>query len=653
MSAPSPAPALTARIADFLRRFPPFSYLAARDLLTLSSQVVVKYAPPQTELFAQDSRPQTYFFVVRKGAVRLFRADETVQLYDQLDAGDVFGLRPWIANRPYTVTARASEESLLYAIPFVAFEPLIERYGAIGRYLATSFAGGVRNPDADDGSAPASRALYDDLGKLNDRKDQLTDLTRVPVRRTPLTVPPEESIRSVAESMTQRRVGSVVVVDEADLPLGVVTDRDLRRLVVTGEHSPDDAIGEIMNAPVTTIAPDQRAVDVQLAMVRGRVHHLVVTADGTPDSAVVGVLSNRDLLVALGSSPAAVVAEIGFAQTSTELSRLRERAEQWLRPIVDQRGSMYAAAKIMTEVNDQVTRRAIRLALDELTDAGESVPKLAFCWLSLGSHGRGEQLLRTDQDHAIVFADGTGAEEEVARKFYVALAERTSQLLEETGYERCVGDMMAANPAWCLSLREWEAELGGWVANPSGSSLLNASTLLDRRPTYGDLALGESLIERCSELTRGQRLFQAFLARAAIDNPPPLSFFRSFVVESGGEHEDEFDIKQRAMLPLVDAARVLTIDQGLGHLNNTVDRYDALAEAEPQNAEMYAAAAQAYDTLMLFRARQGLGDGSEGRYFRIKELNKLERLQLRNTFRPIAELLSALKIRFQLSILAT
>ena len=333
-------------------------------------------------------------------------------------------------------------------------------------------------------------------------------------------------------------------------------------------------------------------------------------------------------------------------------ARLRGRAEEWFGAIVETRGSVYAAAEIITEVNDQITRRAIALARDALRLAGWDVPELAFCWLALGSHARAEQLLRTDQDHAILMADGPPELVEAARDYYVALGRRVTGLLEECGYERCVGDMMAASPEGCRTASEWRDALTRWTASPNGDHLLKAATLMDRRPLAGDMSLGEAFATASAALVRGETIFLAFLARAAVDNPPPLSFFRNFVVESGGEHKDTFDIKQRAMLSLADAARVLSLSVGEPDPPNTIDRYNRLIAREPKNARIYEAAAEAYDALMLFRARQGLADGTDGRYFNIKELSKLQRLQLRNTFTPINDLLAILKMRFQLQMLS-
>ena len=616
----------------------------------------MRYLASQTEIFEQGDDSLREFFVVNKGAVDLVRKDQQNRLIDQLDAGDVFGLRPIIAKQRYAVQAKTREETLLYVIPFVAFEPVIDANPRVARFLATSFAAGVRNPLKTE-SQGQGRVLVEseidtsDKDRTSPKHNKLLDSSRVSLRREVITCAPASSIKNTAEKMTATGVGSIVIVDDKGRPQGIVTDRDFRKKVITGLYENTEAIEEIMVSPVVTIAPNMRAVDVQLAMVKNRIHHLVVTEDGTADSNTLGVISNHDLLMALGTSPAAIVAEIENAKNAGELARLRKRAEYWLQPIIDQRGSTYAAASIMNEINDCITNRCINLSLEQLTKEGIEAPELAFCWLALGSHGRGEQLLRTDQDHAIVIANGDEQTTAYAKTFYLNLANRTANLLAQIGFERCVGDMMSANPDWCLTLKEWKEKLETWATSPSSESILNASTLLDRRPIFGDMALGEELAEACRIRVKNANVLLAFMAKAASDNPPPLSFFRSFVVERGGGHKEKFDIKQRAMLPLADAARVLTYSLGISDPSNTVARFDRLREAEPQNANIYLEAAQAYDTLMLFRARQGLNDGSDGRYFKIAELSKLERLQLRNTFRPAEELLAVLKMRFQLQML--
>jgi len=141
------------------------------------------------------------------------------------------------------------------------------------------------------------------------------------------------------------------------------------------------------------------------------------------------------------------------------------------------------------------------------------------------------------------------------------------------------------------------------------------------------------------------------LAKNAMANPAPLSFFRNFVVESSGEHKDAFDLKLRAMLPLVDAARVLTLEAKISNINNTTARYNLLAEGDKNNRDLLREAAEGYATLMNLRAKFGLKHNNSGRFIKPEELSKIERQTLRNIFASINDLQKILKIRFQLNYL--
>jgi len=290
------------------------------------------------------------------------------------------------------------------------------------------------------------------------------------------------------------------------------------------------------------------------------------------------------------------------------------------------------------------------LSEEELRLAGAEKPEASFCWLALGSEGRQEQLLRTDQDNALVFEN---IEDEAvyaaAKNYYLQLSGKVTQKLNVVGFAYCPADMMASNPKWCMALQEWKDLFSEWVNTPNNEALLHSNIFFDYRPVYGNSRLAEQLTDHIFTDVDKQRIFLAFMARSALQNPAPLSFFRNFVVEKSGEHKDEFDIKKRAMMPLADAARVLIIEAKVGKINNTFRRFEKLAELDTANRDLFEQAAEAYEILMRYRTLQGLKNSDSGRYFKPSELNKLQRNQLRNSFRPIDELQSLLTLRFQLS----
>jgi len=139
------------------------------------------------------------------------------------------------------------------------------------------------------------------------------------------------------------------------------------------------------------------------------------------------------------------------------------------------------------------------------------------------------------------------------------------------------------------------------------------------------------------------------LGRNALQNPPPLSFFRQFLVEESGDHKNQFDIKARSMMPLVDAARLLMLSHNIKSINNTVDRFKKLVELEPQNKDTYLFCIEAYKDLLWFRTEQGLKNSDSGRFIDVKTLSKINRLKLRRSFKAVKSIQELIQTRFKLT----
>ncbi|MCB0553346.1 MAG: CBS domain-containing protein [Phaeodactylibacter sp.] len=635
------------RIYDFLKDFPPFNLLDKEVLLLLCERVLVQYRRPEEVVFQQGDAPGSHIYVVREGAVQLLREvnGETI-LVEQCDEGDLFGLRPLLADDHYALTARVSEESLLYAINVEGFREVVENNPRIAFYLASNYAAGIGKRY--NGYKPS---LFLEKDKLIDSNFPLLEVQSLEKSKDPVTCLPNTPIREAAAIMTGRQVGSIIVVDEKLAPAGIVTDKDFRTKVATGLVSLDKPVTAIMSSPVITVVPDITVADVQIQMVKHRINHLCITEDGTTDSKVIGVLSEHDLMVLQGNNPAILVREVRRCYNAESLRQVRERSESLLKEYIYQEVSIAFISTVMSEVNDEIIKRVIVLSEKEMEQEGHEKPEAGFCWLALGSEGREEQLLRTDQDNALLFDNVSDEAYESTKAYYLKLAGKVTYLLNQVGFEYCPGDMMASNPSWCLSLQEWKKQFSEWIFEPSPQAVRFCTIFFDYRPIYGDTVLAEQLTAHIFDSIQDQTVFLAFLGKDALQNPPPLTFFRNFVVENSGEHKDEFDIKSRAMMPLADAARVLILNARVGKINNTFRRFEKLAELEPHNQELFEQAADAYEILMRYRALQGLKNHNSGRYFAPSELAKMERINLRNCFQPIKELQALLTTRFQLSFL--
>lgn len=637
------------RIFDFLKSYPPFSLLPEPLLLQVSERVQVQYYQPQQEVFHQGDAPGTHIFIVREGAVQLYRETEGKDfLVEQCDEGDVFGIRPMLAAENYALTAVAAEETLLYAVNIQRFQELIGAHPQVALYLASTYAAGVgqryktKNPSQ----------LF--LDRADDKTEHfaLMEVQSMERSKPPVTCRPKTFIQEAAAIMTEHAVGSIIVVGKTGAPLGIMTDKDLRSKVATGKVGLQESVEVIMSSPVITLPPTVTVADVQMEMVKNRISHICLTEDGTPQSKVAGVLSEHDLMVMQGNNPAILIREIRRCSGVDALRDIRGRAEQLLKRYIFQEVSIAFISTVMTEINDEIIIRCIELAEAEMRAEGQAVPEARYCWLALGSEGRGEQLLRTDQDNALVFEDTPEEAYELTKQYYLAFAGKVTHLLNEVGFEYCPADMMASNPSWCLSLSEWKQQFSTWIHKPEPEAVMFSTIFFDFRAIHGDRSLSEALTGHIFKNLDNQEIFLAYLGRDALQNPPPLTFFRNFVVESSGAHKNEFDIKARAMMPLADAARLLILHARVGMVNNTFRRFERLAELEPQNEELYEQAADAYEILMRYRALHGLKKKNSGRYFNPSDLSKMERINLRNCFRPIKALQLLLNTRFRLALLS-
>jgi len=211
---------------------------------------------------------------------------------------------------------------------------------------------------------------------------------------------------------------------------------------------------------------------------------------------------------------------------------------------------------------------------------------------------------------------------------------------------------MASNPKWCLSQSSWQQLFGDWIQKPTHENLLSSSIFFDFRPVYGNFVLAENLKRFVVEQIAANPIFLNFLAKNALQNPPPLSFFRKFVVEKSGQHKDHFDLKARAMMPLADAARLLAYQAGLLTFDSTSERFEKIAQKDPNLQDLADACAMAYEILLKIRAKNGFTHHDSGRYIDAEKLNKLERQSLRNIFTSISKIQQVLEVRFQLAYLS-
>lgn len=627
---------IATRIYDFLKQFPPFQFMASDDLFKISTLANVLYLDKDQILFSRDELYSDRFYIVQQGAIKLTRpSGNKTKVVDICDEGDLFGLKVTSENT-YRTTATANEETIIYTIPVEAFSAFAKANKAISNYLIASFASNIKDP----------YTLQQNGSLLNiyepDRNQDLLGLQQANYSKNVVSCVPSATVQEAAQLMQSSRIGSLVATSN-ELPVGILTNRELRNAIASGTDTTSTLTKDIMIRPVVCAPGDITVGQAQLMLIKYGVNHLVITKDGTDRSAIIGILSKHDIVVSFGNSPAELIKEIKRAEKTKLLRMSWEKATVILTNYLDQGLPLSHILNIFSELKGALIYRTMELSLAKMSEP----PPVPFTWLALGSQGREEQLLYTDQDNALVYENVPAEKQEATKAYFLRLANRMNKRLHKIGYDYCPADMMGSNPLYCLPISEWKEKFKGWIYDPSPESMLLSGIFFDYRRTFGSQQLVNELTTHIYSLLGESSIFYRFMAKDALKNPPPVSFFRNFLVESDGAHKDGFDIKNRAMAPLIGAARVLSLYHGLKNVNRTSTRYEQLSMLEPENRELYESCAYAFKALLKFRVQQGLKNGDSGRFIQLESLSKSDRLKLKRCFKPLRDVQEVLRVRFQ------
>jgi CBS domain-containing protein len=272
----------------------------------------------------------------------------------------------------------------------------------------------------------------------------------------------------------------------------------------------------------------------------------------------------------------------------------------------------------------------------EITEKKLGSPPLDYCWIVYGSEGRREQTFKTDQDNAIIYADpDTVDKAEAAKTYFTAFTLLVRDSLLKCGFPVCPADYMASNPQWCQPLKTWKRYFSQWIHEPTSDAVLKSLIFFDFRPLHGALGLSEELRDSLISMVEGQKLFLGYMANIIIKNTPPLGFLRSFVVEKGGEHKDEFDLKIKGIAPLIDAIRLFAIEKGIRE-TSTLERIQVLKGNHSIVEEYGDELEHAFEFLMLLRIHHQFDEMMSGKepdnFINPSELNNLEKRIVKEAF---------------------
>ncbi|MGB5446142.1 MAG: DUF294 nucleotidyltransferase-like domain-containing protein [Psychromonas sp.] len=542
-------------IQDFISQYAPFDELPQEALLEVAQSIEISYyRAGSTIIDFGDNINELY--MIRSGEVELFRRKG--ELYHRLDQGTLFGQMGLLTNNKVRFPAKTVKDTLLYCIPESIFHNFCERFDTFADFVE------VEN------STRLKQAIE---SKSNDANPLTTSKVQTLLTRELLMIPSNSSIKSVAQTMAEENVSSVLLSDpeldgeQGHTFVGIITEHDLCTKVIASGLSVDTPVSQVMSTELISLDHNAYIFEAMLIMLRNNIHHLPILKNKKP----IGLIEVSDIIRYESQNSLLFVSSI-FQQNSTEdLVLLSAQLKNCFVRMVNEDANSHMIGRAMSEIGRNFKQRLLELAEQEF-----GPPPVPYCFLALGSMARDEQLIVTDQDNAIILDNSY--QESQHGEYFAKLSKFVCDGLAACGYSYCTGNIMATNPEWRKTQSQWEDCFADWIDDPNPQALLNASIFFDLTGVYGRVKWAEHLYAFILRRAKKNNRFLACLARNALNRTPPLGFFKGFVMEKDGRHNNSINLKRRGTAPLADLIRVHALAIG-SQAQNSFVRLEDIIEA--------------------------------------------------------------------------
>ena len=624
---------------EVLKNTVPFNTLPEDVLIGVSDLLeYVKYNK-EAVIYQQEVTKMNGVDIIVNGEYESFFYDSSqnrrsVEIHSK---GSCYGGISVLLNRKRTlktvIAKKGTEVFVLRRKPFAelcqSFEPFFHYFTAdFGKHmLDDEFAHFVKRPTTFDESYIASDQLYS-------RKIESIQF------RSIVSCPGSAPIYIAARTMAKNKVSCLFVTDELGKIAGYVTDITIRDKVVANVSDANNPVASIIDKPVVSINTQAYVYEALLMMFRTKTRYILIEDNGE----YIGFQSRNKLLSEQAQSPLVFIQSVKSSTTVGELKNKWEKVPEIVTQLLERGVNAEIANQVITTVADTIAIKVIEGVIDEI-----GPPPAKFVFMVLGSEGRKEQTLKTDQDNAIIYEDKANEHRELVRKYFLQFAEIVSGRLNDIGFSFCSGGFMAKNHEWTHSLSYWKRNYTRWIEESMAETAIKFSTFFDCRFLYGELSIMDELQAFLDEELQKplEKLFY-MMAKNALQYEPPLTFFKNIRTTTIGSQE-VFDIK-KAMTPIVDLVRVYALQNRIFEVN-TGERLKALKKKGIFTETSFNELIQSYYSLMSLRlknqANQIILDRREpDNYIDLNKLTKIEQGTLIEIFKTIANFQSRIRIYF-------
>lgn len=596
--------AISHRVADFLKQYPPFQAMEDGDLLNLARGGRVRFFEANEYILWQGaSRHQV--FVIQQGTVSLWdEQGADAKLCDVRGAGDLLGIDQFNDSRSYLFSARSASDVLVYVFPADEFANLVLKYPYAKKFVAAYGSVTAEYRSSEEWRDPDNVFLHSVVaGKKLSACDG------------------RSSIREVARQMLATGADAVVVLDSEQRAQAILTPMSFLEWIEKGTLDAREPVATLIAGAPPSIAADLSVTHGVLAMAAANECALVLTSDGTSSGRVHGLVTSQDLGQVFGDQPVEILREIRCATDTAALRQLNHRARAFALRYLTSASSSDWLAGFTSTIDANILRKIIAM---------EAPTELRACWCFSGSSGRGESLTRLAPTVAMIMEDGQ--DPAASLDTY----QRVLNLLGECDYLPTTDRHFEA-AFYSATLAEWKERYFNWVRAPVFNKMYLARPLFDLRPIHGLESLWKDVEDAVTSAVNREFLF--VLANDCLASLPPLTFFQNAVVDETGAETSIFRLEHSALGPLVDVGRVFGMAARNVMGRSTLERFAMARTLLPDHASIFREASEMLRIVLWLQARVGISQGTSGSELPPALLSRYDRQILRTGFRSILRLL--------------
>lgn len=616
-------------ICSKVKNIIPFSYLEETDLRHLVEQSrVEQYKAGSYILKAGDPSQKTLYFILEGQARAVAKIGIEESVATTWNEGYFFGVTVMYSEEPYPISMIAATDISCLLINLEIFQKALGQSEKFAGFFIKILASRLNELYLTFSEYNPGERIIE--GPILRRK--IADICNHRV----VTADPEEKIGEIAKKMSSSKVSSVVITADDGKPLGIITEQDLVAKILSADNPNTGELAQtIMSENLVKVKPEDFSYQALLMMIKHNTSHIIVCDE---NDLLIGIITRKELIQDGRSGALSVVKGIDQQDTFSGLAEVIREVDLIKQALLADRAHASVICAIISELYDRVTRKIVEMAVMEMISNGKGEPPSDFTFISMGSAGRMEQFTRTDQDNGIIFADNLA---DNASEYFLEIGKIIVRGLEECGFKRCSGDVMAENPHWCLPLSLWKKRLEEWTNNLDSQNIRDMTIFLDFRFISGERELFSELKDFTRSLFMKANHAQLFMAEDDLKHRASLNMFGGFITEKKESGRRQLNLKHTAQVHMVDCLRLFALREGIDE-TNSFERIHRLRERKVFRGDEAEYMEAAYETMLMLRIKKAVENIKKGlepdSQVEPQRLTKRERIQLKETILTVGRL---------------